>query len=362
MNKLIFLLFIICGNSVAQNNSPTTVASGLPEGIFNLAFHNNDIYFTKAFNGNNNIGKVTPIVSSTAYQIVLSNITQPYGIVVNNNMLYYSEYGPQKISKIDLTQQTYISEQLPILFSEDGPWALRVYDNALLYSEAIMNIKRVPLTNPSLNPELLITYTLHPFDFIKIDNYIYATEEGMGNDRIIRMNLLETFPPEPTQVASIYKPSSLAKIDNYLFVLSNENSIYKIDLNQINSTPTLFYSTISTGGLMGHIRENNNELYFTLNEQSIGGSIKKFSHSQLSTENFDTNNSVTIFPNPVSNTLTIQNIEIDGEVVIYDATGKLIMSKTTNQNSVDVSNLCNGLYFLELNNNGNKTIKKFVKY
>jgi|GEM_PF-7073682 len=362
MYRLFFLYTFWSISTLAQTNNPITVATGLPNGIFNIAFHNSNIYFTKAFNGNNFIGKVDLIASSTTYQILISNINQPYGLAINNNFLYYSEYGPQKIARLDLNLQNSYSEQLPILFEQDGPYGLRIYNNQLYYSEGIMNIKSVPLSNPEQTPNLLVTYTLHPYDFIKVGDYIYATEEGAGNDRIIKMNLLETFPPEPIQVASIYRPLSLAKIDNYLFVLSNENSIYKIDLNQNNPVPSLFYSTIQTGGLIEHIREYNNELYFTLNEETNGGSIKKFAYNQLGNAENIPNNAMSVYPNPATNSITLtQNVELK-TLKIFDMTGKLIIDTTSNKDTIDISMLRKGFYFIEaIDIEGVKTVTKFIK-
>ena len=69
---------------------------------------------------------------------------------------------------------------------------------------------------------------------------------------------------------------------------------------------------------------------------------------------------ISIYPNPVKFELKIENAELKiGEtVVIYDITGKITVNcQLSTVNSIDVSHLSSGVYFLKI---GNKTAK-FVK-
>jgi len=70
-----------------------------------------------------------------------------------------------------------------------------------------------------------------------------------------------------------------------------------------------------------------------------------------------------IYPVPVNDKLTINTTEIIDLLEVYDITGKIILSSTLNQsiNTVDVSSLKKGVYFISIFNNekllGNK---KFI--
>jgi len=67
-----------------------------------------------------------------------------------------------------------------------------------------------------------------------------------------------------------------------------------------------------------------------------------------------------LYPNPVTNELKIENYELkEGESVqILDLAGKIIYNSSfINYNSIDVSNLFSGVYFLKIGN----YIGKFVK-
>lgn len=70
---------------------------------------------------------------------------------------------------------------------------------------------------------------------------------------------------------------------------------------------------------------------------------------------------VAIYPNPVSNQLTIENNEVVESVTILDLTGKVLMNKTTNTKTIEVSNLSIGIYFLKIKTKNSELVKKFVK-
>lgn len=71
---------------------------------------------------------------------------------------------------------------------------------------------------------------------------------------------------------------------------------------------------------------------------------------------------VVIYPNPVSNTLNIssENSVIDS-ITIYSSTGKKVLENFKIENSIDVSNLSNGMYFIEISSGPKKSVKKFIK-
>jgi len=74
-------------------------------------------------------------------------------------------------------------------------------------------------------------------------------------------------------------------------------------------------------------------------------------------------NSISIFPNPVSTTLSItakNEVSIEG-VKIYDLQGREILLKTKNFHQIDVSNLPTGNYFLEIETDKGIIRKKLMK-
>lgn len=72
--------------------------------------------------------------------------------------------------------------------------------------------------------------------------------------------------------------------------------------------------------------------------------------------------SVTIYPNPTQETIFFSS-EVSGAnvSVINSEGGATVSSQTVNNNSIDVSNLKSGIYFISLEKNGIKTVRRFIK-
>lgn len=77
--------------------------------------------------------------------------------------------------------------------------------------------------------------------------------------------------------------------------------------------------------------------------------------------------SLYLFPNPVSNLLSIMfSEETSGEIKITDAMGQIIrleeIKQQTKQKQIDVRNLPAGLYFIQFSNSKLSSLKKFIKH
>lgn len=71
--------------------------------------------------------------------------------------------------------------------------------------------------------------------------------------------------------------------------------------------------------------------------------------------------SISIYPNPTSNNLSIDTELEISEITIIDITGKIIMKTRQNINDVSVADLSNGIYFIKLITNEKTITQKFVK-
>jgi hypothetical protein len=72
---------------------------------------------------------------------------------------------------------------------------------------------------------------------------------------------------------------------------------------------------------------------------------------------------VNIYPNPTSHQLSIISNQLNiNEINIVDITGKSIKRIKTDFDLVDVSNLTNGIYFIQLITEERTITKKFVKH
>lgn len=78
----------------------------------------------------------------------------------------------------------------------------------------------------------------------------------------------------------------------------------------------------------------------------------------LGLENAD-ESEITIFPNPVIGTLTINGVTKETMYIVYNTLGQKLLNGMLNGNTVlDLSNLASGVYYLEINHNTWKLIKQ----
>ncbi|MGB1041432.1 MAG: LamG-like jellyroll fold domain-containing protein [Flavobacteriales bacterium] len=69
---------------------------------------------------------------------------------------------------------------------------------------------------------------------------------------------------------------------------------------------------------------------------------------------------VKVFPNPTSSEIILNNLPLESKIKIISVEGKVI-STFNNQKTLDVSNLSNGLYYIELTSKKERKLLKFVK-
>jgi len=77
--------------------------------------------------------------------------------------------------------------------------------------------------------------------------------------------------------------------------------------------------------------------------------------------NINLNSEINIYPNPTSNQLTIDTELNISEVKIIDITSKVIMTTKENINTINVADLSNGIYFINLITEERIITRKFVK-
>lgn len=92
--------------------------------------------------------------------------------------------------------------------------------------------------------------------------------------------------------------------------------------------------------------------------------IVKYNIGILNTDEFSNSNTLFVYPNPVKNTLSLHNpSQLSFDINILDISGKNLFSAVNERSNINVENLSEGVYFIQLINQEkgiNKTIK-FIK-
>ena len=87
-----------------------------------------------------------------------------------------------------------------------------------------------------------------------------------------------------------------------------------------------------------------------------------WSEASLTTQEFNTAANFSIYPNPTNtgfvNITTKANTAVN--VTVFDVLGKQVLSKTLNNNILDITSLTTGVYILKLNQNGTSTTKRLI--
>ena len=90
--------------------------------------------------------------------------------------------------------------------------------------------------------------------------------------------------------------------------------------------------------------------------------IKITKESSVGIKTISANDAISIFPNPTSGIVNINAVEVSSSVEVFNVIGEKVYSNTLvkGNNTLDLSSLANGAYFVKLNSNGAITTKKVV--
>ncbi|AFU68998.1 cell surface protein with Por secretion system C-terminal sorting domain [Psychroflexus torquis ATCC 700755] len=97
---------------------------------------------------------------------------------------------------------------------------------------------------------------------------------------------------------------------------------------------------------------NNNPPYDTWNIITDNRSYNFSSTCNLNIDDFESLNSISVYPNPVSNTLNFNNpnqIELD-QALVYTMEGRLVKSFNDVKENIDLEDLVSGVYFVTIKN------------
>lgn len=100
--------------------------------------------------------------------------------------------------------------------------------------------------------------------------------------------------------------------------------------------------------------------FYRLKSIDIDG---RFTYSNIIKLNKQANAALTVYPNPVSDVLTINGLKQNGIVFLFNAEGKLLQQQTVTAQTmiIDMSSLAIGMYFLQYQLDGEVMNQKIIK-
>ena len=230
-----------------------------------------------------------------------------------------------------------------------------VNNNGILESEIIESIDGKPISA----------------DFIKIDNNEDIWFIDNLNNRLVKydytnINIFDF----PLEVDNIYRIN-----------INNENNIWFLNAknlieNEVCSFNGGVYKNYSIDNIFSNEIYNISNLFLDVNNNVWINSNDYENHIVFnpnglvgvpiisSVENNETQNHISIFPNPVNDLLNINLELLKGQKTkykIFDLNSKLIDYNDLLNNQIDVSKLPKGAYILEINNSDSISMIKFIK-
>ncbi len=145
-------------------------------------------------------------------------------------------------------------------------------------------------------------------------------------------------------------------VDNYLYLgLDADGKLVRLDLSNTNLplTPALLIET--NGGIIGLANKNDTIFYSTAFQI-----IHTYNDPILST-NSELQNPISIHPNPTSDLIYLNGTLLsDISYTVYSPSG-LKLKEGMYRDSINISEMSIGIYFLVLNQNGNVVTMKIIK-
>ena len=134
--------------------------------------------------------------------------------------------------------------------------------------------------------------------------------------------------------------------------------------NDITKGFPLKYDTVDLGGITNSDIAIGKENVFVIWEDDNSGNVRyrKGSFEPLLTSS--TNpiaQNINLYPNPVNDILNIQTTNSVDEIIIFNSLGERVYYSKQNNNKITTSEFPTGMYFLNVNSEGQRTVLKFIK-
>ena len=212
------------------------------------------------------------------------------------------------------------------------------------------------------------------FNQFSANDYLYYTIrfQNTGTANAINVRLENTLDAQLDE-SSIRMVSSS---HNYVMERINNQLVWKFDyINLVSNLQSeelskgyiTYKIKVQPGFAIGDIIPNTAEIYFDNNAPIVTNTFNTEFVASLGNTSFESTD-LLIFPNPANTTIQIQlqnKSEMIDLITITDVLGKTIRTikgASSNQLNVDVADLSQGVYFVEISTQNNlKQVKKLIK-
>ncbi len=234
-------------------------------------------------------------------------------------------------------------------------------DNTFAYNQTVVNSfdpnEKVCLEGNTIAPEKVGDYVHY---IIRFENDGTANAQNIVVKDMIDTTKFDIATLIPESGSAPYS-TRIINTNQVEFVFQDINLPFTAGTNtgyvafKIKTKPTL---------VLGNTFSNTASIYFDYNFP-INTNTATTTVQALATQDFEFNNYFTLYPNPTKNVLNIstkQSIEVHS-LTIYNLLGQVVLAipNAQNLNTIDVSSLKTGNYFLKITTDKGSATEKFMK-
>ena len=216
----------------------------------------------------------------------------------------------------------------------------------------------IDLYNGTIYSQPDIVYSSNDYDF---SNFTYNCADNSIYGIVREMTTIQ-MPNAPsggivTRVSQTILPNLYYSVTAGATIDPSTNTFYCSDNTNLYGISTVTGIAVSTTPL---VFENGNFVNFIANTNDCSGATASRLDPNLSNTTLDLKKNFKIYPNPVSSILTIQSEKSIDTIEVFDALGRLVLTKKST-NTLDVSSLQSGTYLMKIGSQNSIESIKFIK-
>ncbi len=271
-----------------------------------------------------------------------------FGLYIDNGLMF--------LISIDIsTATTSIIAGLPVLGMSSGTTSFdEVNGNFILQSSASFYSINVNTGNIVVNSA---PTSFSELQFDNVSGKLYGLHLGSTTD-VVDININAGTYTTIANMPVMGYASTLTSFDemNNIYTYGASSTLFSVDVNSGTIVSSPAFPVVFPGENIIELHyDNANGTLYGLHWGEIRTTVGLSNNGLTTSANFS------VYPNPTSTQLTIDTEEDVDRIEILDITGETIKSEILKTNTINVSDLPSGIYFIKVATAEGSIAKRFVK-
>jgi ELWxxDGT repeat protein len=334
----------------------------------------------------------TTLVKTFGYAAATSTISN---FKVYNGKLYFTtngrlytsdpEYGVELWVTDGTTTGTVMVQDINVGAGDSNPADFTLYNGELYFTATSSSIGRelfkITSTGSIVNVfDINTSGDSSPSDlFVTSNRLYYAADDGVNgreiwvtntysgatkqaNNNKLLVNTTQLFMDiNPTGSSN---PSGFANYNGKTYFSANDGiNGQELWLTDLTISGTYSVSNINPSGDSNpkDLIVANNLLFFSADDGATGLELYKYQDPSLSVNAVELENSISLYPNPTTNSFSIETKYPINNISVFDIQGKTVKLFKENLAFYDIEELTSGLYFVNIKTENGSITKKIIK-